>query len=367
MMPFPKVHDLYIGRVVLGTVLATWAIVLGLDLVQALLIGELSDIGQGRYGFVEALAYVAYTAPRRAYGLFPTAAVVGALMGLGQLAASSELTALRALGLSRRRLSGAVALALAVFTILMVINGETLAPWAQRQADTMKAQARSNNMIMAQYTGVWAREGDMFLNASSGTQRTAGGDQWLELQNINLYQFDDEGRLASIARAAVAEHRPSGWVLRNVVRTKFGARSVEQETVPVERWKTQLDDAALAASVTRPRYMPSSELRNSIEYFKRNGLDAGEFEEIYWSRWFYPINVLALCLAAVPFAFGSLRSGGLGKRLFIGIVFALGFWMLQTLFGNLAKAFHIDVRIALLLPLAVMFTVSAVLFRRRSG
>jgi lipopolysaccharide export system permease protein len=185
MMPFPKVHDLYIGRVVLGTVLATWAIVLGLDLVQALLIGELSDIGQGRYGFVEALAYVAYTAPRRAYGLFPTAAVVGALMGLGQLAASSELTALRALGLSRRRLSGAVALALAVFTILMVINGETLAPWAQRQADTLKAQARSNNMIMAQYTGVWAREGDMFLNASSGTQRTAGGDQWLERPSPN--------------------------------------------------------------------------------------------------------------------------------------------------------------------------------------
>ena len=81
MMPFPKIHDLYIGRVVLGTVLATWAIVLGLDLVQALLISELSDIGQGNYGFVQALVYVAYTAPRRAYGLFPTAAVVGALMG----------------------------------------------------------------------------------------------------------------------------------------------------------------------------------------------------------------------------------------------------------------------------------------------
>jgi len=367
MMPFPKLHDLYIGRVVLGTVLATWAIVLGLDLVQALLISELSDIGQGNYGFVQALVYVAYTAPRRAYALFPTAAVVGALMGLGQLAASSELTALRALGLSRRRLSGAVALALATLTLLMVVNGEMLAPWAQRQADTLKAQARSNNAILAQYAGVWAREGDMFLNASGGQQRSANGDQWLELQNIDLYQFDEQGRLASIAKAAIAEHRPSGWVLRNVVRTRFGERSVQQETVPVERWKTSLDDAALAASVTRPRYLPSRELRSTIEYFRRNGLDAGEFEEIYWSRWFYPINVLALCLAAVPFAFGSLRSGGLGKRLFIGIVFALGFWMLQTLFGNLAKAFHMDVRIALLLPLAVMMGVSAVLFRRRSG
>jgi lipopolysaccharide export system permease protein len=367
MKPFPKLHDLYIGRVVLVSVLTTWTIVVGLDLVQSLLIGELGDIGKGGYDFVHALLYVLYTAPRRAYTLFPTAAVVGSLMGLGQLAASSELTALRAIGLSRRRLSGAVALALSVLTALMVLNGETLAVWGQRQADTMKAEARSNNAILAQYAGVWAREGDVFFNALTGQQRTEGSDHWLELQNVSLYQFDDAGRLASIARAAVAEHRASGWILRDVTRTRFGATSVQEEHIPEERWKTQLDDAALAASVTRPRYLPSHELAESISYFKRNGLDPGDFEEIYWGRWFYPLNVLALCLAAVPFAFGSLRSGGLGKRLFIGIVFALGFWMLQTLFGNLAQAFRFDVRIAYMLPLAVMLTVSALLFRRRSG
>ena len=367
MMPWPKLHDLYIGRVVLTSVLATWAIVLGLDLVQAMLIGELGDIGTGRYDFVHALIHVAYTAPRRAYGLFPTAAVVGALMGLGQLAAASELTALRAVGLSRRRLSGAVALALAAMTLLMVVNGETLAPWGQRQADAVKAQAKSNNAILAQYAGVWAREGDMFLNAHTGQQRTSGADRWLELRNVSLYRFDENGRLTSIAQAAIAEHRSSGWLLRDVVRTTFGDASVSQERIPEERWKTQLDDAALAASVTRPRYLPSRELRESILYFKRNGLDAGDFEEIYWGRWFYPLNVLALCLAAVPFAFGSLRSGGLGKRLFIGIVFALGFWMLQTMFGNLARAYHFDIRVAFALPLIVMFGVSMFLFRRRSG
>jgi lipopolysaccharide export system permease protein len=365
-MKFPKLHDLYLGRTVVVTVLATWAVLLGLDLVQAVA-GELSDLGQGRYGFVEALVYVLYTLPRRAYTMFPTAAVIGSLMGLGQLAATSELTALRALGLSRRRLSGAVALSLAVITALMVLNGETLAPWGQRQADSVKASARSNNAILAQYAGIWAREGDMFLNAGTGQQRTRGDDQWLELRDVSLYQFDDDGRLASIARAKLAEHRPSGWLLHDVTRTRFGAKSIVQEHVPEERWKSQLDDAALAASVTKPRYLASSELRQSIDYFRRNSLDAGEFEEIYWGRWFYALNVLALCLAAVPFAFGSLRSGGLGKRLFIGIVFALGFWVLQTLFGNLARAYHLDFRVAYALPLLVMLGVSAMLFKRRSG
>jgi lipopolysaccharide export system permease protein len=142
---------------------------------------------------------------------------------------------------------------------------------------------------------------------------------------------------------------------------------VTQTETLEEHWKSQLDDAALAASVASPRYLPSSDLRSSIEYRHRNDLDASTYEEAYWGRWFYPLNVLALCLAAIPFAFGSLRSGGLGRRLFVGIVFALGFWLLQTQVVRLAGVYKFDYRIAYLIPSAVMLAISAALFRRRSG
>ena len=113
MMPFPKIHDLHVARVVVATVLLVWTVLVGLDAVLAAA-DEVKNMGQGNYGFVSGLTYVAYTLPRRAYTMFPTAAVIGALMGLGQLAATSELTALRALGISRRRLSVSVAAPLAV-------------------------------------------------------------------------------------------------------------------------------------------------------------------------------------------------------------------------------------------------------------
>ena len=367
MTRFPKIHDLYVGRVLLGTVLLTWAVLLGLDFIVGGLMGEIDDLGTGSYTFIDALVAVIYTVPRRAYTLFPTAAVIGTLMGLGQLAASSELTALRALGLSRRRLGLAVAASLAVLTLLMVVNGETLAPWGQRRADGYKASAKSPDMIVAQYSGLWAREGNTFLNAGSGEERNEDGKRWLELRDVRLYEFDEAGQLESIAHAATAEHRPGGWLLRNVRRTWFDARSVTQTDVMEEHWASQLDDTALAASVARPDYLTASALRSSIEYRQRNGLDAGEYAEPYWGRWFYPFNVLALCLAAIPFAFGTLRSGGLGKRLFIGMVFALGFWILQTQFVRLAGVYKFDYRIAYLIPPVVMLGVSAVLFRRRSG
>jgi len=365
MKPFPKIHDVYIGKVVFGTVLLTWMVLLGLD-VMLNLIAELGGIGEG-YGMMEAISYIALTVPRRAYTLFPTSAVIGSLMALGQLAATSELTALRAIGLSRRRISIAVAGAIAVLTLLMAITGETAGPWGQRRADALKASSTSKDMIVAQYSGVWAREGDVILNAQGGEERDNGTDRWLELRDVRLYEFGEDGRLVSLALAKIAEHRPGGWLLRDVTRTTFQERSVTRTHVDEERWESRLDATALSADIDRPRYLGTAELHRAIQYRKRNALDAGEYEEHYWGRWFYPLNVLALCLAAIPFAFGTLRSGGLSKRLFIGIVFALGFWLLQTQFVRLASVLDLDFRLAYALPTLIMVSVSVLLFRKRSG
>ena len=362
----PNLHDLYVGRVVLATVLLVWAVLVGLDVVNAIA-SEVDNVGKGSYSFGHVVAYVAYTIPRRAYTMFPTAAVIGALMGLGQLATSSELIALRAVGLSRRRLSVSVAVTLALLTGLMVVGMETVGTWGQQQADSLKIAATSDNLAQARYSGIWAREGNTFLNAQSGDERVENGRQWLQLRDVRLYELGDDGRLASISHATTAEHFEGNWVLKNVLRTTFNARSVTQEQMLGMRWESELEPAAIAATIARPRYMAAGDLASSIDYRTRNGLDAREYEDVYWGRWFYPVNVLALCLAAIPFAFGSLRSGGLGKQLFLGILFALGFWLLQLQFSRLAGAFKFDYRIAYLLPPILMLGISAWLFRRRSS
>lgn len=364
--PWFKLHDLFVARTVLGAVLLTWGVLLGLDVMLSL-VGELGDVGKGRYGFMQAMAYTGLTIPRRANYLFPYAAVIGSLMALGQLAATSELTALRAVGLSRRRIGITVACAVALLTLLMSISGETLGPAGQRRADALKASSKSDDMIVARYSGVWAREGDTILNAAAGQERDDDGDRWIELHDVHLYEFAEDGRLQSMALVKVAEHRPGGWLLRDVTRTYFDERSVTETHVDEEKWESRLDATALTAGTDRPRYLSANNLRQAIDYRKRNNLDAGEFEEHYWGRWFYPINVIVLCLAAIPFAFGLLRSGGTGKRLFVGILFALGFYLLQSQFVQLAKVLKFDFRIAYLMPTLLMVAVSAFLFRRRSG
>ena len=318
MRPLVRRIDLYLGRTVLLSMLGAGVVLLGFDLILAL-VNELDEIGEGGYTLSHAVLFVAYTIPRRMYELYPVTALIGTVMGLGGLAARSELTAMRAVGLSRLRIGLGSLAALALVALLMIVNAETLAPAGEQSAQGVVNAAKTGDIVVARVSGLWAREGNVFLNARDGVKRRTDGVEWTELRGVRLFEFDDEGKLLSLAEARLAEHRPDGWVLRDVRRSTFGPRSVTAEEKVEERWDSGLDDQALAAAASRPRYLSSSELRRNIDYLQRNDLDSKAFENAYWGRWFYPVNVAVLCLAALPFAFGSLRSGGFGKRLFIAI------------------------------------------------
>ncbi|KAA2285122.1 LPS export ABC transporter permease LptG [Arenimonas fontis] len=363
-MPRPRRVDAYLARTVMVSALAAWGVLLGFDVITAL-VNELDELGQGEYSLGHALAYVAWTVPRRAYELFPIAALIGSVLGLGALAGRSELTAMRALGLSRLRIGlGGLAL-LSVLTAAMVVNAETLAPMAEQNASDIVSDAKTGDVALARVSGLWAREGNVFINARDGVSREHQGRIRTELRGVRLYEFDDEGRLLSLAEARQAEHDGEHWRLRDVVRIRFGERAAAREEAAEERWESRLDGQTLATATRRPRYLSSAELRRQIAYLERNGLDARAFENVYWGRWFYPLNVAVLCISTLPFAFGSLRSGGFGKRLFIAIVIGIAYLLAQRLAVSLSDVYRFDARLAYLLPPAALMALSWGIFGRR--
>lgn len=360
----PRIVDLYLARTVLVSTLGAWVVLLGFDLLTAF-VNELDEIGEGSYTLSHAVLFTAYTVPRRLYELFPTVALIGSVLGLGGLAARSELTAMRAIGLSRLRIGmGALGLVM-LLTALMMVNAETLAPFGEQSAQSVVTQAKTGDVVVARVSGLWVREGNVFLNARDGANRRTAGVEWTELRGVRLFEFDAKGKLLSMAEAKTAEHRADQWLLRDVKRSRFGERSVKTENLPEEIWESDLDDKALSAAASRPRYLSSSELDRNIQYMQRNGLDAKAFENAYWARWFYPLNVLVLCLAALPFAFGSLRSGGFGKRLFVAIVIGVAYLLAQRLVVSLSDVYRFDARVAYLLPPMMLLGLSWGVLARR--
>lgn len=358
--------DYLLGKTVIGGIAMAWGVLLGFDVIVAVAT-EMGDVGRGDYGALDLLIHVFLTVPRRAYVLFPTSAVIGCLLGLGTLAASSELTALRAAGISRLRICMGALMAVGGLLLLVMLSAETIAPRGDQAAQALRVSATSKDIGLARWSGLWAREGDTFLNARVGRIKQGEAGPYVELDRVRLYEFDPNGRLVSLAQAARAEHRDMRWTLFDLRRTEFLERGVTTKLIEREAWDSQLSPDVLSLSVRTPRYLSSADLLGNLEYLQRNGLDTTEFESALWSRWLYPLNVLALCLLAMPFAFGSLRSGGFGKRLFIGIMFGLGFFVVQRLAVSMAEVYRLDLRLAHGLPAAVMMLVSWLWWRRQAA
>ena len=99
--------DRYIGATVASATLLAWLAIVVLEALFVLL-GQIADIGRGDYGFADALLFVALGVPTRAWQAFPMAALIGVVLGLGNLAAQFELDAFRLAGCSPQRLTRAV-------------------------------------------------------------------------------------------------------------------------------------------------------------------------------------------------------------------------------------------------------------------
>jgi lipopolysaccharide export system permease protein len=360
----PLLHDRLVVRAVFGSLLLVWLVLLGFDAVLGFA-NELDDLGKGGYSIGHVVLYIICTLPRRAYELFPTSALIGSLLGLGGLAATSELTALRAAGISRWRICVGAVAGLAAVTAVMMLNAETLGPKGEQTAEAISISAKSNSMVVSQGSGLWSRDGSVFVNARAGAKRLRGEDQEVELADLRLFQFDAYGKLQTLTRARKAVYRQGHWTLQDISRTDFTELGVSEHKLPTQEWKTGLRPETVLAGVEHPRYQSTAALRRNIDYMHRNAVDAGDYENAYWARWFYPLNVLALCLAALPFAFGQLRSGGFGKRLFAGIVCGLTFFLLQRLAQNLATIYRLPLWAAHVAPPLLVLLASRLYFTRR--
>ncbi|MBS0461377.1 MAG: LPS export ABC transporter permease LptG [Proteobacteria bacterium] len=361
----PRLHDRLVARAVLASLGLVWAVLLGFDAIVAFA-NQLDDLGKGGFTLGHAVLYVVCTIPRRAYELFPWAALIASLLGVGGLAATSELTALRSAGISRLRIClGAVA-GLALVTLVMMVSAETIGPWGEQTAEAIQVSAKTGDLMVGKGGGIWARDGQSFVNARGGAKRLRGqGRERIDLLDVRVFAFADDGVLQSFTHADKAQYDQHRWTLVNVDRTAFVGSNVTRSTAATQDWPTGLRPQTVLAGVQPPRYQPTRELRSNIAYMQRNKVDAGEYQNAFWARRAYPLNVLAMCLAVLPFAFGQLRSGGFGKRLFVGILCGMGFFLLQRFTQNIATIYHLPLAGAHLGPPLLALVVSRWYFRQR--
>ena len=348
----------YLSRAVLTWVLLVAILLVGLyTLIE--LVREAQDL-TGDYGPLQMLAYIAQTTPSRLYDIFPFAALIGTLLGVGGLAATNELVAMRAAGYDRGRILGSVVLTVGACLLLLFAMAEFLIPGLEARANAQRDQLRSGQVHLGRFGSLWLRDGDMMLRIAYSAW---SDDNRPEFGDVLIYRMEEGMQPRQVMHAVSATHTGQAWELRRVE-----ARGVfAEEAAGSERnltLESTLSYDLFASAVSKPRMLAIADLLDMIALLDANELDTGRYRQALWNRLFFPLNVLAMILISLPFAFRGARQGGRGLSIFIGLSLGLMFFVIARLIRGTAMLWPGPLWLLMILP-AVFFGLLGLLLLRR--
>lgn len=351
-----KILDRYIGRAVIGGTLTSLAVLLPL-VGFYVLADEIREVGKGDYGLGDVFWFVMLSLPRFAYQLFPIAALIGSLLGLGALASRSELVAFRAAGVSIGRIVAAALKAGLLMALVAALVGDFVAPQAEQRALVMRSEARYEQVTLGTKYGFWARDGDTYVNI-----REILPD--LSLRDISIYELNDRHELHVATHADAARYLEDRWLLQDLRQSLFTGEEVRVHQLAEANWGSLLDPVLLKLIVAEPHVLPIYGLYRYVHFLRDNGQDARAYEVALWGKLVMPLVVMAMILLTIPVLLGSNRSSGIGNRVFFGVLVGIGFFLFNRTFNYVSVLYSISPLLTAITPPLILLGVVAVLFRR---
>ncbi|ANG64167.1 LPS export ABC transporter permease LptG [Marinobacterium aestuarii] len=347
--------DWYIAQHVLGAIMVVMLVVVGLDLLFAL-VDEMDSFNE-RYDILEALLYLGMTVPRRIYEFLPLSCLVGCLIGLGMLASHSELTVMRASGVSTGRIVAAVMKPVLVLVLAALVLGEYVVPQTEQIAQSRRALVQSGGEALQSRYGVWHREGDSFIHINAVQP---GG----VIFGVTRYQLNGERDLASASYARRGEFVDNAWQLEDIRETRFLGDSTEVQERASEVWNSGLTPTLLSVIVVEPVDLSITGLSAFSAYLSEQGLSSVDYKLAFWGKLLQPLAILALVLIGISFIFGPLRSVTVGQRLIVGILVGLTFKFAQDLMGPASSVYGFAPWLAVLAPILLCLALGGWMLQR---
>ncbi|MSQ91557.1 MAG: LPS export ABC transporter permease LptG [Gammaproteobacteria bacterium] len=349
--------DRYLARTVLFHTLMVMAVLMAL-MTLVTFIGQQDDIGTGSYSVGDAFLFTILTLPQQCYELLPIATLIAAILGLGALARDSELTVLRAAGVPIVRIAASAALAGLIVAALMWFLGEYFAPPADRYARQHKIFSKFSQVDIAGNSSAWVRQGSWFLNVrQQAADNLYGG--------VFVYELDADHRLRLAGHAETASQDPAGrWVLLHYGETRLDSTRVESRISDREEPGTQFNVDFLGLAVTKPLALPLADLYAYVRHLKANDLDSRAWEIAFWSRIARLVSAIVVCVFAVPFALGPLRSAGAGGRTVLGIMAGVLFLLLTQTLENSGRVYELNPLLVAWGPTLLLAVIATVAIRR---
>jgi len=344
----------YIGREVLTAIMLIFSALVALfaffDLIH-----ELGSVGRGGYTLTAALLFVGLQLPSRMYELFPVSTLIGTLMALAQLVASSEYTVMRVSGASLLQVVWALLRIGIPLSIVTFLAGEFVAPQAALLSQQVRAQAMGDtSRIVAQQfkSGFWFKQDQTYVNI-----RSVLSD--LSIAGISIYEFDRDFRLRNVRTAESGTFTGNGhWRLKNVRESEIAMTGTKMTDSDTYMWETVLRPSLLTVYQVAPEKLELNTLFENMRLLGSNTQKTTRFEIAFWNKVFYPASILVMMIVALPFSYFQRRQGGVGFRIFAGTMLGLMFFLMGRIFSNLGVLNDWPALFSAAFPLAVFITLT---------
>lgn len=340
------------------TALAMFGTTVVLSILQVLFtyLGELGEL-KPDYNAWQALIYVLWGAPRYLYEILPISALIGAVIGLGSLATSSELIVMRSAGISLWRIVGWVMRSALLLIILSFALSEWVIPYTNEKAQSVKSHR--SVAALGEVKGYWSREGQRFIYIDYANSQG-------NLKDIQVVDFDQNYYLQSLINAQQGQFVKDGqWALKkaeqmdilatgNAIKTDHDEQSLSLALQPKYVHMVTLD----------PEDLSPSQLISFMRYMDEYSQVPKTYQLAFWQKVASPFSLIALVLVACSFIFGPLRQQSMGFRLVIALFIGLSFYYLQDFLGYASLVYAPSPAWFVLVPILLMFGAGSYLLYR---
>ena len=344
------------------TFAAMAGVILILLVVQMLFVflAQIGDLN-ANYQIGSALYFVLLQVPNNLYVILPIGALIGAVVGLGSLATSSELVVMRASGVSVWRIVGWVLRPALIFGLLAFALSQWLIPPANQASD----QVRNGMKRDVGLHGYWHKEGDEFAFISYANEK---GD----LGEVKAFRFNEDQQLLSSWQSSSGMYQDDGkqggtvWLLNNVSNAQILPTGQSQaEQLKQRPWDVNLKPKLLSAATANPDDLSPSQLYKYVRLLSADqAIQPSSYKLSFWQKTLAPLGLLSLVVLACAFVFGSLRNRSMGFRVVIALLVGLGFQALQQFVGYVGLVAGGWIILYVLLPIAAAFLFGAFALRR---
>ncbi len=354
MNPAKGIFTLYVGRMFLirflGLLLFFVIVLQMLDLLN-----RSSDIMATEGAGVDSLTrYILLRAPMIASQFTPFAALLGIVFTLAGLSHTSEITVMRAAGMSVYRVLFPIGFVCALIAIAHFTLHETVTIKSTDALDYWEVNDFAVNLPPKTDTRTdvriyFDRE---YISAESASR---SGDAIL-LSGVTIYTLDEDDLLHESIEAQSAKYdQNEGWVLSGSKRMRAKTSEVIESDTAL--WTNSLDPELLFALTLVPDRTGLGELVSKIRQLNKDGTDTRAAMTSLLSRFSKPLSTLVMPLLGAIAGFGVHRQGVLLARAVMGSGLGFTYFVAENMALALGKLGVLPAIIGAFFPFALFMVV----------